>query len=384
MVERPIRDRPFTRRSPVTARPDAPVAASSQRRFSLEDIRATYKWRDAWWTVYLVDPLASRLMLPLVNHTRITPNQVSSLSFVVGIFAALSFVQGGHGWLVLGAALYHISFVLDCIDGKIARLKGTGSVFGMWLDYSFDRYRVMICAVGLSYGQYVRSDGELRYVWLAVAIIFLDMLRYMDALQLYKLRRTMRGRLRKATRRIADAHEARPQAEPAYVAATAAIADDLTVPDGLPVDDTVTSRIDGEFDDQAEVEVEAFSDGELAREPRETSALGEPALPDLQADFRQRFQWWLAFRETLRKQRVRPHLFSGVEFQMFVFIVGPLLDLVIPVVVLAAALLLVFEFAIVYKFHLSTRDFDRAMAPLLRQEEELERAVIAESELPRI
>jgi phosphatidylglycerophosphate synthase len=370
----------------VTARPEASVAASSQRRFSLEDIRATYKWRDAWWTVYLVDPLASRLMLPLVNHTRITPNQVSSLSFVSGALAALSFLQGDHAWLVLGAALYHVSFVLDCIDGKIARLKGTGSVFGMWLDYSFDRYRVMICAVGLSYGQYVRSDGELRYVWLAVAIIFLDMLRYMDALQLYKLRRNMRGKLRQTMRRIARAELARREAEPAYVAASAALADDLTAPDGLPVDDTVISRIDGEFDDQAEVQVEALVDEQLAGDPGEASAEGgqtSRAIPDLQADFRQRFQWWLAFRDTLRKQRVRPHLFSGVEFQMFVFIVGPLLDLVIPVVVLAAVLLLMFELAIIYKFHLSTRDFDRAMAQLLRQEEELDAAVIADSELPR-
>ena len=80
--------------------------------------------------------------------------------------------------------------MLDCVDGKIARLKGTGSVFGMWLDYSFDRYRVLACTGALMYGQYQRS-GEVYFIWLAVLVTFLDMLRYMDALQVYWLRLEM-------------------------------------------------------------------------------------------------------------------------------------------------------------------------------------------------
>ena len=108
----------------------------------------------------------------------------------------------------------HISFVLDCVDGKIARLKGTGSVFGMWLDYSFDRYRVLACTGALMYGQYQRS-GEVYFIWLAVLVTFLDMLRYMDALQVYKLRLEMGRRLGGAASEIShgvalpvSAHEA--------------------------------------------------------------------------------------------------------------------------------------------------------------------------------
>ena len=82
-----------------------------ERTFVLDDVRATYKRRDAWWTVYLVDPLASRLVLPIANRTSITPNQVSLASFGVGLAAAAAFVQGDHPWLLLGALLSHISFV---------------------------------------------------------------------------------------------------------------------------------------------------------------------------------------------------------------------------------------------------------------------------------
>ena len=64
----------------------------------------------------------------------------------------------------------------------------------MWLDYSFDRYRVLACTGALMYGQYQRS-GEVYFIWLAVLVTFLDMLRYMDALQVYKLRLEMGRRL---------------------------------------------------------------------------------------------------------------------------------------------------------------------------------------------
>ena len=60
--------------------------------------------------------------------------------------------------LVVGALVYHLSFVLDCMDGKIARLKGTGSILGSWLDYVFDRIRVFTCALALFGGQYRETD----------------------------------------------------------------------------------------------------------------------------------------------------------------------------------------------------------------------------------
>ena len=62
------------------------------------------------------------------------------------------------------------------------------------------------------------------------------------------------------------------------------------------------------------------------------------------------------------RNRVRPHLFSGIEYQMFIFIVGPLLD--------AGAAgrdlqrrgdAAVFELALVYKLWLSSKDFERQM-----------------------
>src|SRR3954465_13443375 len=148
------------------------------------DVRSpTYKRRDAWWTVWLVDPLASRLVWLVSPFRWITPNLLPAAAFVIGLGSAAAFWQarhGGYGWLLLGALLFHLSFVLDCMDGKIARLNGTGSVFGAWLDYVFDRLRVLGCAVGLFGGQYQQTHN-FAYVWLAGLVIFMDMFRYLNA-----------------------------------------------------------------------------------------------------------------------------------------------------------------------------------------------------------
>src|SRR5690606_27356459 len=97
-------------------------------RFTLQEIRErTYKVRDAWWTVWLVDPIASRLVW-LVSPVRwLTPNVLTFIAFLLGVGSAACFAQGDRAWLVAGALLFHLSFVFDCMDGKIARLKGNGS-----------------------------------------------------------------------------------------------------------------------------------------------------------------------------------------------------------------------------------------------------------------
>src|SRR5690625_4878822 len=107
-------------------------------RFTLAQVKEeSYKAKDAWWTVCLVDPLAGRLVVWTANRTDITPNQLTLGAGVLGLlsavcFAVPPFVEAGWAWLLLGALLFHLSFVLVGTDGKMPRHKGSGSVFGQW------------------------------------------------------------------------------------------------------------------------------------------------------------------------------------------------------------------------------------------------------------
>ncbi|MFI6476626.1 CDP-alcohol phosphatidyltransferase family protein [Nonomuraea sp. NPDC050663] len=154
------------------------------RRYSIAEVRSTLKNRDSWWTVYFVDPLACPLTRLIANHTRVTPNALTVTSLVIGLGSAVSFAANQ---LAVGALLFYVSFLVDCVDGKIARLKGTGSPFGLWLDYVGDRIRVVFCAAGLAYGQYVLT-GDVVYIVLGAVLAVLDLFRYVNAPQMKRVR----------------------------------------------------------------------------------------------------------------------------------------------------------------------------------------------------
>src|SRR5690606_31697464 len=325
--------------------------------FTLDDVRQrTYKRRDAWWTVLLVDPLASRLVKFTANRTRITPNQLTVGALVLGLGAAACFAVASWPWLLAGALLYHLSFTLDCMDGKIARLKGTGSVFGAWLDYIFDRVRVLACAIALMGGQYA-ATGNVAYIWTALAVVFLDMLRYMDALEIYKVRTQMRSKLRSSQRTARALREAVQDLE------------------GQADDSAVSQRLRS-MEDAMEPSSSDLED--------ENQVVGDNPNLKLQQEFNRRFPWYARVRNVLMAGRIRPHLISGIEFQMGVFIIAPLAatvltGAVIPIVAVSGAGLLAFELVIIYKFWLSSRDYSRNLAGLNAKIDEYRRRLPAEA-----
>ncbi|WP_320783703.1 CDP-alcohol phosphatidyltransferase family protein [Streptomyces sp. CRN 30] len=296
--------------------------------------RLTEKRRDAWWTVLLVDPVATPLVRWTARWPRITPNGITWAALVMGLAAAACFAQGDRQWLIIGAIVYHVSFILDCMDGKLARLTGRGSEFGAWLDYVFDRVRVLICAIALMGGQYAKT-GNVAFVWLALAVVFLDMLRYIDALQIFKVRQGMK-------KKLDDAAALNGTAPAAPASAFAAM------------DGTVGGAVDG------------------ADDPADALPVSKPAstLMVTQQSFIRRFTKYERIRDYLIAHRIRTHLVSGIEFQMAVFIIAPLAGAIMWTTIGAGALLLLFEFAIIYKLLLSTKDFERTMASFKAQASE--------------
>lgn len=326
--------------------------------------RITEKKRDAWWTVMLVDPVATPLVRWTARYTRATPNQLTWGAFLVGLGSAACFAQGDWRWLLLGAVLYHVSFIFDCMDGKLARLTGTGSVFGAWLDFVFDRIRVLVCSIALMGGQYARTDDVL-YLWLALAVASLDALRYIDSLEIFKIRHGMRKQIKA---RMRAARKAENQAELAFMEdllrenpeADLETDRDTVAPlePVAAVEATAAPGTPAAAGTDAGAGTDALAGAET---PVQVPTPRRPAVVDLHQEFRRRFPWWVRCRNFLQRHRIRAHLISGIEFQMGVFIIGPALDAVVATTVVSGALLLVFELAIIYKLLLSTRDFTRTI-----------------------
>ena len=99
---------------------------------------------------YLNRPISRRITSRLVR-TRITPNQVSIVSFLISIVAAILFFLRQPFLLALGGVVAQISSILDGCDGELARLRSLESRSGGWLDSILDRYGDGLLLAGLTY-----------------------------------------------------------------------------------------------------------------------------------------------------------------------------------------------------------------------------------------
>jgi len=113
--------------------------------------RRTKKPNDIIWNRLVARPLAAVLVVPLAR-TAITPNQVTFATLPVFLAgAAVLAALPTWGALIAGAAIIELSYVLDCADGQLARLKGTSSPVGAHLDFLMDELKAfaLIAAIAI-------------------------------------------------------------------------------------------------------------------------------------------------------------------------------------------------------------------------------------------
>jgi phosphatidylglycerophosphate synthase len=112
--------------------------------------RRTRKPNDILWNRFVARPLAAVVVVPLAR-TGITPNQVTFATLPVFLAgAALLALSPGWGALIAGAAIIELSYVLDCADGQLARLKGTSSPVGAHLDFLMDELKAFTLVAAIA------------------------------------------------------------------------------------------------------------------------------------------------------------------------------------------------------------------------------------------
>ena len=89
----------------------------------------------------------------LLARTRVTPNQVSAGTLLIGVLACGLIAFGDSNEVVAGAVLIHVYAVLDSVDGELARLKRLYTLRGLFLE-DWSAY-TMINAFNLAVGMYL-------------------------------------------------------------------------------------------------------------------------------------------------------------------------------------------------------------------------------------
>lgn len=162
----PIKDAPFTRIE------DGPTKTRVQKQLDeikLPKLRLKMANRasDGFFSVLVLRRLSKPLTW-LAVKIGATPNQVTLVSFAIGLLAAYFFAQGDFWSLLAGALLLQVSIVVDCVDGELARYTRQFSELGAWLDAITDRVKEYVVFLGLAYGAFVQNGQNL---WLLAALL---------------------------------------------------------------------------------------------------------------------------------------------------------------------------------------------------------------------
>jgi CDP-L-myo-inositol myo-inositolphosphotransferase len=107
-------------------------------------------------------PISNKIS-ELLLKTKITPNQISLISFIVALFGALFFYIGDYFSLVIGGILVHLSSIIDGCDGEVARLKLVETKYGGWFDSVLDRYADAIIIFGMIHGHWILHNDII--IW---------------------------------------------------------------------------------------------------------------------------------------------------------------------------------------------------------------------------
>ncbi|MEH1015288.1 DUF5941 domain-containing protein [Micromonospora sp. CPCC 206060] len=153
---------------------EAAVAAVEEDR---AELKLSVKERDDFFTTFFVSTW-SPYVTKFCARIGLGPTGVTAVSVLFAFAAAWLFAYGDARlpWVV-GAVLLYLGFMLDCVDGQVARYTRHFSAWGGWLDTMADRAKEYVVYAGLGAGA---TLGGYEYGWaLAIAAITLQTVRHM-------------------------------------------------------------------------------------------------------------------------------------------------------------------------------------------------------------
>ena len=133
----------------------------------VEIYRQSKKKKDNFWTEWISRPPAA-VFVWMLRGTPVTPNQVTFLSLAVFAGGAAILITWLHFiGLLVAVGVMQLSYILDCVDGQLARWKNMSSPVGALLDFLMDEIKAFLL-IGSACVRLWRWSGSI--VWLLVGI----------------------------------------------------------------------------------------------------------------------------------------------------------------------------------------------------------------------
>jgi phosphatidylglycerophosphate synthase len=115
-------------------------------------LEETFRPRQEWWSRVFATPVANAALHLVADWKFITPNRLTLASFFLTLCTAVMITSGSNVSFVYAALVLQVAYVLDCMDGQLARYRGVSSIAGSFLDKwsDFVKFPAIILALTLS------------------------------------------------------------------------------------------------------------------------------------------------------------------------------------------------------------------------------------------
>ena len=159
---------PFVRSkdSDLRSKVKSEIASLNEGRLRL---KMANRANDGFFSVFVLRKF-SKLFTWAAVRLRVTTNQITLISFAIGLLSAYEFSRGDFWSIFTGALLLQLSIIVDCVDGELARYTRRFSQLGAWLDAITDRIKEYLVFFGLAYG--AARDGQDLWIPAMAMMVF--------------------------------------------------------------------------------------------------------------------------------------------------------------------------------------------------------------------
>ena len=129
----------------------------AKRVYSVADVKRSYsqakaheEWFGDWASALIYRPISFQVT-PILIRLSVSATAVTIFSLLLGLSLPFLVLAGGRYAFAIVAVLATVWVILDCVDGNIARVTGSASRLGHYLDFVTDvMFRASFyCAIGL-------------------------------------------------------------------------------------------------------------------------------------------------------------------------------------------------------------------------------------------
>jgi phosphatidylglycerophosphate synthase len=114
----------------------------------------------------------SFFITPFFLKLNISANVTTCLSGGIGVLATLFIFFGTKQYLIIGLWIFLFSLLIDFVDGNIARVKGTSTFFGKFIDGYIDIITLTALRLSLAFFVFV-NNGPHYLIWIGVLSVIL-------------------------------------------------------------------------------------------------------------------------------------------------------------------------------------------------------------------